>query len=311
MTVRAPQAAAGFRIRSVKEDGVTWVLLQDVAAYYGMRFQRLSKGARLYSRYSDIRFTFDKRGSRINGVNVFLSHAPRAWRGKVPVVSADDFRLLLDPILRCRALPEANPRIVVIDPGHGGRDTGAIARDGTREKDVVLPIARKVAERLRRSGLVVYLTRSSDVFVSLDQRVAAARKRKADLFVSIHANASGAKSIAGAETFLLTPKGTRSTYSNKKQVQASSGNGFDKNNARLAWEIQKQIVAASGCTDRGVKHARFLVLRKAPCPAVLVETGFLTNSREARLLRSEGYRDKIARGVAEGILRYIRCVRRR
>ncbi len=307
LVVAALPASGAFRIRTARLDGVQYLFLGDVARYYGLTLRPGPENIRLKSRYSDIRFTLDKRAAWINGVPVDLSYAPRLWK-KTPLLSESDFRLLLDPILRGHALPRTAVRTIVIDPGHGGKDTGAVGRNGVTEKDLVLRVALRLATRLRKAGFKVLLTRDSDRTVELGARPALAKTRKADLFVSLHLNATKSRSVSGVETFLLTPAGTSSTYSRRHSTRKGSGNGFDRCNARLAYEIQKNLVRAAGCEDRGIKHARFLVLRNAPCPAVLVEMGFVSNSRELAKLRTTAYRERLAAGICHGIQTYARCV---
>lgn len=298
-----PDAHGAFRIRSVRLDGVTHVFLRDVAQYYGMNYHVSGKHAVLNSNYSRLQFETDRRRATFTGVRVHLSYAPRAWRSEV-VISETDFRLLLDPLLRSRVLRGDAVRTIVIDPGHGGTDPGA---KGIRhwEKDLNLAVARELTAILRQRGYQVHLTRSGDTTVSLAERAAVARRLGADVFVSIHANAADNPAVRGGETFFLTPRGTPSTHSaGATNAGAQSGNAFDRNNARLAYEIQKYMVAATDIPDRGTKHANFAVLRDAGCPAVLVEMGFMTNPRDEQLMASDSGRRAIARGVAYGIISY-------
>ncbi|NOY79688.1 MAG: N-acetylmuramoyl-L-alanine amidase [Kiritimatiellaeota bacterium] len=298
---------SAFRIRTATQNGVRYVLLEDVARYYGLALRSGKADIRLKSRYSDIRFVVERRAARVNSVPVDLSYAPRRWK-KAPLLSETDFRLLLDPILRGHALPRSTVRTIALDPGHGGKDTGAVGQNGIMEKDLVLQVALRLATRLRKAGFRVLLTRSSDKTVELGSRPALARTGKADLLVSLHMNSAKSRSVRGVETFFLTPAGTSSTYSRRHSKRKGSGNGFDRCNTRLAYEIQKNLVRVTGCEDRGIKHARFLVLRNAPCPAVLVEMGFVSNSRELKKLRTATYRERLAAGICYGIRAYAQCV---
>jgi len=257
---------------------------------------------RLTSEYSDLRFTIDRRECVLNTVKVHLSLAPCLWKEN-PTISETDFRLLIDPILRPKCLPKGTVTRIMIDPGHGGRDHGATGRK-FREKDITYSVSRALAEALRKEGYTVSMTRGGDSTVALDRRAKLARSWRADLLISIHANYVATKSVRGVEVFLCTPKGTPSTYGGKPSQSSSVGNGFDKQNARLAYDVQKEFIAAVKAKDRGVKHARFLVLRDAPCPAVLVEMGFLSNAEEERLLGSSRHQQKIVGGLLKGIRRY-------
>lgn len=174
--------------------------------------------------------------------------------------------------------------IVVIDAGHGGRDPGAIGIGGLREADVILPIALQVARQLEQQGIQVVLTRRDDYFVDLAPRVQIAKRANADLFISIHANAmSGSRpDVNGIEVYHF-------------------GRGED-----LARTIHASILQSVNIGDRGVRRARFFVLRNNPMPAVLVEVGFVTGAEDARKLSDPGFRSQMADAIARGILLYIR-----
>ena len=195
----------------------------------------------------------------------------------------------------------------MIDPGHGGRDIGTMGKKH-REKDTTLALARRLVRALRKKGYVVNMTRWTDADVSLARRAKLAKSWKADVFISLHCNSVASKTVTGTETFILPPKGTSSTYAKKPQTKSYSGNRFNKENARLAFEIQRGFVAAAGTRDRGVKHARFVVVRDAPCPSVLVETGFLSNTSEERKLANPVEQEKMVRGLVVGIVRYHRAL---
>jgi len=175
---------------------------------------------------------------------------------------------------------------VVIDPGHGGPDPGAIGIGGIRETDVVLEVSKIVKKLLSEKGVKVRLTRKNEVDLDLPPRVSIANKTNADIFVSIHANASRGKrrDINGLETFYY--KGWRGRL--------------------LAKRIQKQILRVSpGSPDRGVKQGRFYVIKNTRMPAVLVEIGFLTGRLDARRLEKTAHRKRIAFAIAKGILEYL------
>lgn len=188
---------------------------------------------------------------------------------------------ILFPIASHAAAPQPIPSkpVIVIDPGHGGADWGAT--DGNKEKDAVMAIGSQVAKILEAHGIKAILTRNGDYFISLDRRVEIARESKADLFVSIHANYYDRPEAMGVETY-------------------SYGSG-----GRLAEVIQRSIVRRLAVVDRGTKTARFLVLRKSTIPAVLVETGFISNKLESALLATPEYRNRMADGIARGILEYL------
>jgi len=185
-------------------------------------------------------------------------------------------------------LPNVKPNkfLVIIDPGHGGPDPGAIGIGGIRETDVVLEVSKIVKNLLTEKGVKVKLTRKNEIDLDLPPRVSFANNTDADIFVSIHANASRGKrrDINGLETFYF--RGWRGRL--------------------LAKKIQKQILRVSpGSPDRGVKQGRFYVIKNTRMPAVLVEIGFLTGRLDARRLEKITHRKRLAYAIAKGILEYL------
>jgi N-acetylmuramoyl-L-alanine amidase len=174
--------------------------------------------------------------------------------------------------------------VIVIDPGHGGKDPGAIGLRSIQEKKIVLDISQKVTQILEKRGYRVIMTRQNDRFVSLQGRVNIAEKYKAKAFISIHANSiSRSKtSVNGVETYYY-----------------SSG-------YRLAQSIHRSIIRRLDVRDRGVRKARFYVLRKTSMPAVLVEVGFVTGSSDSAKLSNASYRQRMAEAIAEGIISHVR-----
>jgi N-acetylmuramoyl-L-alanine amidase len=198
---------------------------------------------------------------------------------------------LPDPNEKPRPTPQPGTRpiprgkvLVLIDPGHGGKDPGAIGIGGTREKDIILPISKRISEILQQNGVQVVMTRSSDYFVSLPGRVQMAERAKADVFVSIHANALG---------------GGRSEVSGLETYYYDSGLG-------LARAVHNSILQSVNVRDRGVRRARFFVLRKSSMPSILVETGYLTGREDIAKLRSSAYQEQMAEAIARGVLQYLR-----
>ncbi|MEM8545226.1 MAG: N-acetylmuramoyl-L-alanine amidase [Cyanobacteria bacterium P01_H01_bin.119] len=182
------------------------------------------------------------------------------------------------------AVPNNSQLVVVIDPGHGGRDPGAIGIGGLQEKGVVLSISRQVAAILAQQGVQVVMTRDSDYFIDLDPRVQLAERVNADLFVSIHANAISLSrpDVNGFETYYYSDAGLR-----------------------LARTIHNAVLQIVSHRDRGVRRARFYVLRNTSMPAVLVETGFVTGAVDAPNLNNPAWQQQMASGIAQGILQYI------
>ena len=305
------EAAPKKMIRSALISGQKYVSLKDAADYYGMKVMTKGNDVILYSRYYKAEFNLKKRAGSFNGTKLSWFFVP-VKRGNDYYLSEKDFLIILDPLLRKKSLPRRPVRSVMIDAGHGGKDTGAIGVNKKREKDITLSIVLKLRRKLIKLGYSVRLTRSRDVFPSLERRVTLwgnARPRP-DLFISIHCNAAGNKNVSGIETFATTPSGAPSTADVKPEMKRYDGNKFDKYNTRLAYDIQRSLKKAiPTAADRGVKHARFYVIRNVSCPAVLIETGFLSNKAECNELSSDSYQERIASGILSGILTYSARVR--
>jgi N-acetylmuramoyl-L-alanine amidase len=301
-------------VRTVTSRGQSFVTLPNLATYYGMTVtQPTKKRIRLQNKYNKIEFETDSRSTWINGTLVALSEPVRkvGWSW---AIDTTDFKKTIEPSVRpAQLLKSAGNRIVVLDPGHGGDDKGASSPRKLHEKQVVLDIANRVRNRLQARGIKVELTRESDRNLDLDARCRKAAALKADVFVSIHANATKDRNVRGAETFVLSLPGRYSSNSyggGKIPTSTSTGNRYDIANMTLGYRIQQNLLRATGQEDRGVKRARFEVLRDAPCPAALVETAFLSNSKDEAILMDPAGRDRIARGIADGIVAYLSDVSR-
>lgn len=219
-----------------------------------------------------------------------------------------------------------NVKRVVIDPGHGGKDPGAIAWKGVKEKNITLRIAKLLARKLRKDlGFEVFLTRDRDVYLSLERRTAIANMKKADLFISLHVNAHKNRNIRGLESYFLNI----ATDERAVMVAARENATSEKNisdlqfilndlmlntkiheSSRLAYQVQKGMVSRMArrykkIKDLGVKQAPFYVLIGAEMPAVLVEVGFLTNRTEKKRLLTKKYQERVATGISDGIKKYI------
>ncbi len=298
----AAAAPGTMRIRSAKIAKHNYVSLADVIRFYGMAYSHREREVICRSRYSTLRFTVDNRIADINGVDVLLCLPIRDLKGEA-MLGEVDFRRTLEPIMRRAVLPRKPVRTVLLDPGHGGKDEGA-ARGKLKEKEITLDVANQVAALLRARGYTVHLTRSTDSYLTLEQRVAAAARLKADVLVSIHANAATATTAKGIETFACTPQGVASTNGGEIKSKATAGNLHDLANTRLAFELQRHLLHRTKSDDRGVRRANFLVLRDAPCAAALVEMGFVSNPSEAAKLATPAFRRLLAVGIADGLIAY-------
>ena len=280
--------------------------LNAVKARYGFPvILQKSDRITLKSNYTEISFLQDSRQMFFNGTLVWLNDGI-ARKGKDWSISKTDSDLVISPLLTSRRiLAGSKISVIVLDPGHGGRDTGAIGKRKVYEKKAVLDIAKKVKALLKNSGITVRLTRETDKALSLGTRTALARQWKADLFLSIHLNSAGNSRAEGIETFVMSNAGKTSTSSIKADKKSYQGNRHDKQNIILAYNMQKGLLARTKAVDRGIKKARFEVLKEAPCPAALVECAFISNSKEEAKIITKEYRQKIAEGIAEGIRSYI------
>jgi N-acetylmuramoyl-L-alanine amidase len=268
----------------------------------------------------------------VDGIPQYLKHPVELYQGTIAV----PYRFkeqIIDSLFkeyypqRKAALPfSAKIRKIVIDAGHGGNDPGAIGRTGLREKDVNLDIAKRLSTLLRSDGIQVVMTRSSDRFIPLSTRVAIANNSRADLFISIHSNANRVRSLNGFEVYYVA-----GSVSDAKRAYASANNAvLNLDNAyfsgrslelkAIVWDLiytnsraESIELARSLCQAMnsnlearilGVKGARFEVLRGARMPAVLIETGFLSNYNEERMLKNSYYRQRIAQSLEQGVREY-------
>ena len=302
-------AARPVQIRYIMHQGSRFVLLGDVARYYGMQVLPVKQGVTLKSPRDQIALQFDKRQAAVNGTGIYLTCAPLVKARQV-YLDEKDFQLVIDPVIRNAPLAKHPVRTILIDPGHGGKDKGAPGINGVLEKNIALTVAYQLAQRLGRMGYRVFMTRINDRTLSLQQRAAMCEKLKPDLFISVHCNSVTSNPKAnGIETYAMTPLGAASTADSKKGTQAGAGNAHDRNNYRLAYEVQKKLLFQTKAADRGVRHARFFVLRNAVCPAILIETGFLPHAKEGRQLNRKAYQEKLVTAIASGVTAYAAAVR--
>lgn len=278
------------------------------------------------------------RGLQVAGDRVRLDLAPGVEADSYALnapfrIVVDLFRAREGEVAEAPVVPRPTPRrrglqTIVLDPGHGGEETGAIGPSGTPEKELTLALARSLAERLRQElGVEVVLTRNDDVQLPLDARSAIANQRQADLFISIHLNATVRGQARGAETYFLALAATDARAADlARQENLAGGDGaaepgseeFDlqlllwdlaqsrhlEASQRFATHVQAELNSALDLPDRGVKQAPFRVLMGAAMPAVLVELGFLTNGAEERQLRDPAYRARLVDSLVRAIARF-------
>lgn len=291
------------------------ISLQSLSRAYGFQSWSVQgSAATLVTRFDSLELEKDSRRAVFNGVAIWLNcPIEKSWgRWLMRRVDVDKtIRPLLNP---AGALAPAGSGLVVLDAGHGGSDRGAaMLRQGAPEKQLTLELAQNVADILARYRVPVRLTRAGDRTLALDDRHHLAAVWQADVFVSLHFNAAASSTPSGIETYILTPAGFASTadHSNgSSDRNVCPGNRHDAANLILGYTIHKSLLKYTQAEDRGVRRSRFVVLRNAPCPAVLAECGFLSNRADQQKILSPSGRTEIARGVAEGILAYLNAVKR-
>jgi len=299
--------------------GVSAPLRTEKLWFFGREYYRLDEWARangfqckltgkkevqVASQSTRIVFTGDSRKAVLNGVVVQLSNDVVVKNG-VAYITPLDVSSTIAPVLWPPRSWTKPVKHICLDPGHGGRDVGE--HSGREfEKKYTLLLAQELSEQLRKAGYTVSLTRAADVFVPLPDRAEMARRRGADLFISLHFNAFHGSDVSGAETYCVTPQGANSSndHTGHGNTAAVGGNRNDARNMLLAYHIHRSVVRATGGEDRGVKRARYEVLRLANMPAVLLESGFMSNPAEAQRIYSAAWRRKIADAVVAGVRSY-------
>lgn len=325
------RASANWDVRTM--NGRKYVAIEGMRAFY--EFDSLERKGRQYLFIkSDKTPRFDARGKRLppfitkvtlstgsneclmNGVKFVFSYdvienGGRAWMSMV------DLSKLVDPVLRPNYIANAGKfDTVILDPGHGGKDPGATNNLGT-EAGYNLDVAERTRKLLLAKGYKVVMTRDSNRFISLQERVNFANRIQSNaIFISIHHNSSSGGSARGFETFTLSPIGV-SHYGrglNGSDFQQRTGNFHDSANVALATAVHGRIgwyLKNQNSFDRGIKRARFSVLTGVRHPAILLECGFMTHPYEAKAIHTENYRNTIAQSITEAIVLYSKAVGRK
>jgi N-acetylmuramoyl-L-alanine amidase len=291
--------------------GHAYTALSSWTAANGFRLQSRAGGMVSYTNRAATRLVFEKdsRTAKINGVNVAMSFPAAYDKGEV-LVSQLDLAKTIEPLVFA---PNWQKKIstIVLDPGHGGKDTGnrtGFGFFGHSEKTYTLLLAQELQKQLRAAGFNVILTRNSDTFVELPARPEIANRKNADLFVSLHFNATqtGKDSVSGPETYCITPVGAAS--SNAQGEGANSGattaNASERKSLLLAYQVQRALVKNLPVEDRSVRRARFAVLRDCAMPAILVESGYMTHPVEGKKIFTDAYRKQIAAAIVKGVVNY-------
>ncbi len=285
------------------------VPLAEVASFYGLGQEVAidAKSKKLSGSGRELVVMRDSREVMINGVKHWLAF-PVVEDGGRYFVSRLDLGKTIEPAFRPASI-SGFPSVttVVLDPGHGGKDNGARS-PYEWEKNFVLDVARRVRDRLQKAGFRVLMTRNSDKFIELADRSAFANRQKNAIFVSIHFNAADwNRNANGFEIFCVSPRGAPSTAYEQTRVRdmvEENGNDHDLHSFALANSVYHSMLGNMDMADRGVKRARFAVLRRTDVPAILIEGGFLTNPSDARKVASKQWRDSYAAAIVRGVSEY-------
>ncbi len=297
---------SGWKITKI--EGKDYLSVQDIQNFYN--FTKLSRNGNkviLENTKVEMELTVGGHECLMNNLK-FVFSDPVIAQGNGVYVSRIDLAKLIDPVLRPNFIKSAGVfQTVIIDAGHGGKDPGATNPLGT-EAQYNLKLAGKLKTQLEAKGFKVIMTRTTDKYYSLQERVDIANRVKQEaIFISLHFNAGG-REARGIETFTLSPPGVSHYGSNLKasDAQARAGNYNDSANIALATAIHGSVLHRLGKNtfDRGIKRARFSVLSGVQHPAILFEGGFMSHPYEARLIASEAYQNAISVGIVDAIIRY-------
>ena len=290
-------------------DGREYVTLASAAEFYGLGAPA-SSGPKKFTAAGggrSIQVEIDSRDAVVDGVHQWLSFPVRNGSGGA-CVSRMDLSHTIDPALRPEKVGgRRSIRTVVLDAGHGGHDNGAKSVFGY-EKDYTLDTVRRLRKKLEAAGLRVVQTRNSDTFIDLEARPRVANKTPNSIFVSIHYNSADWKPSAnGIETYCISPLGAPPSGQDgvmARDKMTVRGHALEPVDFTLANAVQHALTGKLGVEDRGVKRARFVVLKDAGTPAILIEGGFLTNPGDAQRIADPSWRDRYATAIAAGIVEY-------
>ncbi|PYK33555.1 MAG: hypothetical protein DME58_04000 [Verrucomicrobia bacterium] len=302
-------AIAAGEWQVIKVNGHDYLSVDNISKFYGLPAEVAPSGAKIQSEKADVPLAFvsGSREAMINGARSWLCFPVLEQDGK-SLVSRTDVVKTIEPLVRPHRVPSVgNVQTVVLDPGHGGHDKGQVSRYGA-EKDFALDVARKLRPILQAKGLRVIMTREGDYFVPLEVRAKIANSARNSIFVSIHFNATNDDPNAtGFEIFSFTPRGAPSTSDGNvtaSSVNMQPGTSVDAQSMALSACIYHSLLGHLPEYDRGIKRARFAVLRLTKVPAVLIEGGFLTERGESKLISNKDWRAKLAGAIGIGIENY-------
>lgn len=296
-----------FEWELVKYNGRDHLTIKNIAEFYGMSdVQRAKNDFSIRSGGRSLRGALNSNELYINNLKFILSYPVSEHNGQL-LISRMDLTKLIEPVMRPSRIKNATEvETVILDPGHGGHDRGAQGKWGY-ESGYTLDVARRARDLLQQQGFKVYMTRDRNVFIPLEDRVRFANKFPNAIFISIHFNHGQSSTATGLETFTLAPRGVPSMMSDGPRMSdltACPGNVNDAANMALATAAHAAMVGTVGGFDRGIKRARFHVIRNTQIPAVLLECGFLSNISDSRKIASSAYRQVLASAVARAVRNY-------
>jgi N-acetylmuramoyl-L-alanine amidase len=300
-------AAAEWQV--IKVNGHDYLSVDNISKFYELPAEVVPLGAKIQKETADrpLEFVSGSREAIINGARSWLCFPVIEQDGK-SLVTRTDVAKTIEPLVRPHRVPDVGKvQTVVLDAGHGGHDRGQVSRYGA-EKDFALDVARKLRTILQAKGLKVIMTREGDYFVPLEVRAQIANSARNSIFVSIHFNGSGDDPNAtGFEIFSFTPRGAPSTSDSaisSRAYNTQPGSTVDAQSTALSACIYHSVLGQLREYDRGIKRARFAVLRLTKVPAVLIEGGFLTERGESKLISNKDWRAKLAGAIGVGIENY-------
>src|SRR5213593_778264 len=304
-----PKTFAAGDWQIIRVSGQDYLSVENISRFYGLPAGVVGAGEKI--RFETIKnpleFVSGSRETMINGARSWLCF-PLIEQGGKYLVSRTDVAKTIEPLVRPHRVANVGKvETIVLDPGHGGYDKGQVSRYGY-EKDFVLDAARKLRPLLQAKGLRVMMTSEGDYFVPLEVRAQIANAARNSIFVSIHFNGTNDNPDAtGFEIFSFTPRGAPSTSDSAVASSSFSmqpGSEVDAQSMALSACIYHSVLGHIPEYDRGIKRARFAVLRLTKVPAVLIEGGFLTERGEGRLISNKDWRGKLAAAIGVGIENY-------
>lgn len=312
----ASAAPANADWQVIKVGRWDYLSVDNIAKFYGLGgdLTPVDKVIRVENALNSLEVRLDSREAIVNGVRTWFSFPVIAHTDGKYLISRIDLAKTIEPQFRPQMIVGMRPfKTVVLDPGHGGVEKGATNIHGM-EKDFALDVALQLKPMLEAKGLRVVMTRETDVQVPLHDRAKIANATKDCIFVSIHFNATSNPLAAGFEIYSLTPRGAPSTNDNHlaaKFANMQAGSPVDAQSFGLSMSVYHAMLGHVPQFDRGIKRARFAVLRLTQVPAILVEGGFVSERQEARLIADKQWRGKLAQSIAVGIDNYKRLTEKK